>query len=125
MVVADQTMIEGKKMALPGWGFWPIWLILVLWALLSQVLAMRVVMNKIRDVISAMRSGVSTPEELSKARGVPIDKGIQAEVYDLEGMTVEGLKLLCERFGLRRSGLRCELIVRLLAELRDHEARCA
>ena len=40
-------------------------------------------------------------------------------------MTVEGLKLLCERFGLRRNGLRGELIVRLLAELRDRETRCA
>ena len=24
MVVADQAMIEDKKMALPWWGFWPI-----------------------------------------------------------------------------------------------------
>ena len=86
---------------------------------------MRVLMNKVRDVISAMRSDANTTAESSNARGVPIDKGIQAEVYDLEGMKVEGLKLLCERFGLRRNGLRGELIVRLLAELRDREARCA
>ena len=66
-----------------------------------------------------------TPRQVSNARGVPLEKGIQAEVYDLEGMTVEGLKSLCERFGLRRSGLRGELIVRLLAELKDREARCA
>ena len=98
---------------------------LVLWALLSQVLAMRVVMNKIRDVISSMRSDLNTPAELSNARGVPIVKGIQAEVYDLEGMTVRGLKILCARFGLRHSGLRGELIMGLLAELKDREARCA
>ena len=40
-------------------------------------------------------------------------------------MTVEGLRLLCTRFGLRRNGLRGELIERLLAELRDRGARCA
>ena len=102
-----------------------VWLILALWVLLSQVLAMRVVMNKVRDVICAMRSGVNTPTELSNARGVPIDKGIQAEVYDLEGMTVEGLKILCASFGLRRCGLCGELIVRLVAELKDRKARCA
>ena len=51
------------------------WLILALWVLLSQVLAIRVVMNKIRDVIIAMRSDMNTPAELSDARGVPIDKG--------------------------------------------------
>ena len=56
---------------------------------------------------------------------MPIDKGVQAEVYDLDGMTVEGLKVLCERFGLRRNGLRGELIVRLVAELNDRGARCA
>ena len=84
---------------------------------------MRVVMNKIRDAIGAMRPGTNAPANSSNARGVLI--GIQADVYDLEGMTVEGLKILCERFGLRRSGLRSELIVRLLAELKDCEARCA
>ena len=125
MVVADQTMVEDKKAAMPGWSFWPLWLMQVLWALLWQVRAMRVVMNKIRAIIGAMRSDADTPAESSDARGVPSDKGVQVEVYDPDGMTVEGLKSLCERFGLRRSGLRGELIVRLLAELKDREARCA
>ena len=56
-------MIEDKKAAMPGWSLWPLWLMLVLWALLSQVLAMRVVMNKIRDAFSAMRSVVITQAE--------------------------------------------------------------
>ena len=86
---------------------------------------MRVVMNKIRAVIGAMRSDANTPAESSDARGVPIDKGVQAEVYDLDGMTVEGLEVLCERLGLRRNGLRGELIVRLVAVPNDRGARCA
>ena len=73
MVVADQAMIVDKKMRCQG-GFRPVWLILALWVLLSHVLAMRVVMSKVRDAISAMRSDANTPAESSNARGVPIDR---------------------------------------------------
>ena len=56
-------------------------------------------MNKVRAVMGAMRSDANTPAESSDACSVPIDKGIQAEVSDLGGMTVEGLKLLYEHLG--------------------------
>ena len=118
-------MTKDVKAALPGWSLWPLWLVLVLWALLSQVLAMQVVLTKIRGAFGAMRSDTATRAETSDARGVPVHKVTQVEVYDLEGMTVEGLRLLCTRFGLRCNGLRRELIERLLAELGDRGARCA
>ena len=51
---------------------------LVLWALLSQVLPMRVAMNKIRAIIGAMRSDADTPAESSDTHGVPIDKAWMA-----------------------------------------------
>ena len=54
----------------------------------------------------------------------PLTQGIQVEVCDLDGMTVEGLRLLCVRLGLRRNGVRGKLIERLVAKLRDDEARC-
>ena len=40
-------------------------------------------------------------------------------------MTVEGLKMLCARFGLKRSGLRDELIKRIKAELDEREEPCS
>ena len=49
MVGADQTMTTDTKAAMPGWSLWPLWLVLVLWALLSQVLAMRGVMSEARS----------------------------------------------------------------------------
>ena len=81
--------------------------------------------TKVRDAVGAMRPDTETTTSSSHARGTPQEKGTQVEVYDLEGLTVEGLKGLCDRFGLRRSGLCGELIVRIMAELRDGEARCA
>ena len=69
--------------------------------------------------------GCITQAESSDARGMPIDKRVQVEAYDLDGITVKGLRLLCARFGLRRNGLRGELIVRLVAELNDRGACCA
>ena len=54
-----------------------------------------------------------------------IPKGVQAEIHDLDGMTVEGLKMLCARFGLKRSGLRDELIKRIKAELDEREEPCS
>ena len=36
-------------------------------------------------------------------------------------MTVEGLKLLCARFGLKKNGLRDELIRRIEAEFDERE----
>ena len=53
------------------------------------------------------------------------DKGVQAEVYDLDGLTVQGLQALCVRLGLKRSGLRGKLILRVNAELDVRGARCA
>ena len=125
IVVADQALSKDEKAALPGWGYWPAWLILTLWVLLSTILVLQVVTQKVRDAVGAMRPDTETTTSSSHARGTPQEKGTQVEVHDLEGLTVEGLKGLCERFGLRRSGLRGELIVRIMAELRDREARCA
>ena len=50
-----------------------------------------------------------------------IPNGVQAEIHDLDGMTVEGLKLLCARFGLTKKSLRDELIRRIKAELDERE----
>ena len=54
-----------------------------------------------------------------------IDKGVQAEVHDLDGLTVQGLQALCARLGLKRNGLRSELILRVTAKLDVRCARCA
>ena len=53
------------------------------------------------------------------------DKGVQVEVYDLDGLTVPGLQTLCSRLGLRRNGLRSELVERVDVELKARCAPCA
>ena len=50
---------------------------------------------------------------------------MQAEVHDLDGLAVQGLQALCARLGLKRSGLRSELILRVNAELETRWARSA
>ena len=77
--------------------------------------------------------GAMHPEPTSRARTTKkkkgnaqaVDKGVQAEVHDLDGLTVQGLQALCARLGLKRSGLRSELILRVNAELETRWARCA
>ena len=52
-------------------------------------------------------------------------EGTQAEIFDLDGMTMEGLKHLCVRFGLMRSGLRNELVQGTKIELAYREGSIA
>ena len=101
---------------------------LVLWALHSQVLAVRAIWKAIRGVFGAMHpEPTSRTRTTRKKRGdaQAVDKGVQAEVHDLDGLTVQGLQALCARLGLKRSGLRSELILRVNAELDARSARCA
>ena len=103
---------------------------LVLWALVSQVLAVRTIWLAIRSMISAMRSSPTTrartpTKKTKRGDAQAVDKSVQAEVYDLDGLTVQGLQTVCMNFGLKRTGLRAELILRVKAELDVRSARCA
>ena len=66
-----------------------------------------------------------TKNKKTKSDAQAVDKGTQVEVYDLDGMTVQGLQHLCARFGLNRNGLRNDLIERINAEMDVRGARCA
>ena len=126
MVVIGQEMT--KTPMISGRSYWFLMVALVLWALISQALAVRAVWKMIWGAFGAMH-----PEPTSRARSTKkkrsdaqaSDKGVQAEVYDLDGLTVQGLQALCARLGLKRSGLRGELILRVNAELDARSARCA
>ena len=89
---------------------------------------MRALWKAIRGVFGAMHPELtSRTRSTKKKRGdaQAIDKGVQAEVHDLDGLTVQGLQALCARLGLKRSGLRGELVLRVNAELDARSARCA
>ena len=123
LVVKDAT--EKTKMG----GLWMMWAMLIIWLLFSQVVAIRAVWNTVKGMMSALRFETSAPMKTKRAkghaRGQMIPKGVQAEIHDLDGMTVEGLKRLSARFGLKRSGLRDELFKRIKAELDEHEEPCS
>ena len=122
----------GKEMVtapmISGRGYYFMVFHFVLWALISQVLAMRAVWKAVRKMLGAVHPD-PTPHasRQRKKRGdaQAVDKSVQAEVHDLDGLTVQGLQALCARFGLKRSGLRRELILRVNSELDVRSARCA
>ena len=80
-------------------------------------------------MMSALRLETSAPMKAKRAkghaRGQMLPKVVHVEIHDLDGMTMEGLKILCARFGLKRSGLRDELIKRIKAELDEREEPCS
>ena len=128
VVAVGQEVTKAPTMS--GRGYWMMMVALVLWALISQVLAVRMIWQAIRSVFGAMRSLPTTRARTSttkKKRGdaQAVDRSVQAEVYDLDGLTVQGLQSLCTYFGLKRNGLRSELILRVKAELDVRSARCA
>ena len=89
---------------------------------------MRAIWKAIRGAFGAMHpEPVTRTRNAKKKRGDAqvVDKGVQAEVHDLDGLTVQGLQALCTRLGLKRSGLRGELVLRVNAELDARSARCA
>ena len=96
--------------------------------MLSQILAVRAIWKAFRGVFGAMHPEPTPRIKITKKKkgdAQAIDKGVQAEVHDLDGLTVQGLQALCVRFGLKRNGLRSELIVRINAEMDVRGARCA
>ena len=129
---ANEVAVVGREMMkapmISGRSYWIVMVAVVLWAVVSQVLAARAIWAMIRGVFGAMHPEPQTRARSTKTkRGVAqsVEKGVQAEVYDLDGMTVPGLQALCTRFGLKRSGLRGELVLRVNAELEARSARCA
>ena len=126
MVVIGQEMT--KTPMISGRSYWFFVVALVLWALFSQVLAVRAIWKAFKGVFGAMHpEPTSRTRTTKKKRGdaQAVDKGVQAEVHDLDGLTVQGLQALCARLGLKRNGLRSELILRVNAELNVRCARCA
>ena len=124
-VVGQEVM---KTPMISGRSYWVIMVALILWALVSQVLAVQAIWKAFRGAFGAMHpEPTSRTKATKKERGdaQAIDKSVQAEVYDLDGLTVQGLQALCARLGLKRSGLRSELILRVNAELDARSARCA
>ena len=117
-----------KTPMISGRSYWFAMIAFVLWAFLSQVLAVRALWKAFRGVFGAMHPE-PTPRtsKTKKKRGDAqvVDKSVQVEVHDLDGLTVQGLQALCARLGLKRSGLRSELILRVNAELDVRSARCA
>ena len=125
MVVIGQEMTQAPMIS--GRSYLFLMVALVLWALISQALAVRAVWKMFWGAAGAMHPETpSRTRSVKKKRGdAQADKGVQAEVYDLDGLTVQGLQMLCMRLGLKRSGLRGELILRVTAELDARSARCA
>ena len=82
-----------------------------------------------RGVFGAMHPGPTSRKRTAQKRKTgdaqANDKGVQVEVYDLDGLTVPGLQALCTRLCLRRNGLRSELITRVDFELKARCAQCA
>ena len=119
MVVTETA--DGKKMG----ALWLMWALLMIWLLFSQVVAIRAVWSAVKGARGAMLLGTSVMQKTRKAKGHaqrdPFQKGVQAEIYDLDGVTLEGLKMLCACFGLNRIGLRDELMQRIKAELHERE----
>ena len=60
-----------------------------------------------------------------KSDAPAVGKVTQVEVYNLDGMTVQGLQHLRARFGQKRNGLCHDLIERINAEMDVRGARCA
>ena len=129
---STEVAVLGKEMVkapmISGRDYYFTVFVLVLWALISQVLALRAVWKAIREMFGAVHPELTPRTSKSKKKrgdAQAADKSVQAEVHDLDGLTVQGLQALCARFGLKRSGLRSELILRVNSELDVRSARCA
>ena len=125
VVVGQEVM---KTPMISGRSYWFFMVALPLWALISQVLAVRAIWKAFRGAFGTIHpESTSRTKAMKKKRGdaQAIDKSVQAEVHDLDGLTVQGLQALCARLGLKRSGLRSELILRVNAELETRWAQCA
>ena len=123
VVVVGQEVAKAPTMS--GRGYWSFMVALVLWALISQILAVRAIWKALRGMFGAMRPGPTPRTRTTRKRTSDAHKDMRVEVYHLDGLTVQGLQALCARFGLKRNGLRSELIERINAAMDVRCARCA
>ena len=100
--------------------WWNIWLVVIhLVLFLLAAYAIFKLVRAAKAVVSRQRPCVGGGEGLPLAVA---DKGVQCELVNLSGLTVEGLQAECRRTGLRSNGLRADLVPRVDSELRRRAA---
>ena len=96
--------------------WWNVWLVVI-----HIVLILLVIFSILKLLRAAKASFNRQQPSVSGSEGLPLavaDKGVQCEIINLAGLTVEGLQAECRRTGLKSNGLRADLVARVDNELR-------